>query len=114
MVTRLGYEPFPRSGTFVNDWLGLWSGWACPEGTFSDCMPVWNEEHDILLLFSGEEFTESGDLDRLATRGHGFERHNASYLVHLYEELGPGFLEGLNGIFCGLIADFRQKNIILF
>jgi len=33
MVKCLIQEPFFTDGTYINEELGLWSGWACHEGT---------------------------------------------------------------------------------
>src|SRR5438309_2251118 len=99
MVKAMLHERFYTSGTYANDRTGLWVGWVCHEGSFSDCLPVWNENRDIGLVFSGENFADQSEIGYLGTRGHRFEPGNASYLVHLYEELGLKFLERLNGWF---------------
>ena len=39
---------------------------------------------------------------------------NASYLVHLYEEMGIRFIERLNGRFSGLLVDLRESKTVLF
>ena len=114
MVTSMMHEPFYGSGTFVNDRLGLWAGWTTFKGSFSDCQPVWNENKDICLIFSGEESAGSAEIASLKAKGHQFDGDNASYLVHLYEEKGPGFLEWLNGWFSGLVVDLRENRILLF
>jgi asparagine synthase (glutamine-hydrolysing) len=108
------HEPFYVDGTYVNKELGLWSGWVCHDGEFGDCLPIWNEEKDICLLFSGEDFADQADIDALRTRGHEFGSNNASYLVHLYEEAGYEFLEKLNGWFSGVLLDLREKKLVLF
>jgi len=107
MVKCLIHEPFYTDGTYVNEELGLWSGWACHQGAFGDCLPVWNEKKDICLLFSGEDFTDQADIDALRMRGHKFGSGDASYLVHLCEEMGCAFLEKLNGWFGGVLVDLR-------
>jgi len=101
-------------GTYINEDLGLWSGWACHEGAFADCLPVWNEKKDICLLFSGEDFADQGDIDALRVRGHQFGSEDASYLVHLYEEMGYAFLQRLNGWFSGVLLDLREQKVVLF
>lgn len=114
MVQCLKHEPFYADGTYTNKELGLWSGWTCHEGAFADCLPIWNEKKDICLLFSGEDFADQADIDSLRTRGHEFSSGDASYLVHLYEEMGSGFFEKLNGWFSGILVDLREQKIILF
>ena len=39
---------------------------------------------------------------------------NASYLVHLYEEMGLEFLGKINGWFSGLLVDLREQKTFLF
>jgi asparagine synthase (glutamine-hydrolysing) len=114
MVKCLKHEPFYTNGTYVNEELGLWSGWACHEGAFGDCLPIWNEKKDICLLFSGEDFADQADIDELKKRGHEFGLDDASYLVHLYEEMGYEFLEKLNGWFSGVLLDLRVQKFVLF
>jgi asparagine synthase (glutamine-hydrolysing) len=114
MVKCLIHEPFYKGGTYINEELGLWTGWACLEGTSGDCLPIWNEKKDVCLLFSGEDFADEAEIDALRMRGHEFGSNNASYLVHLYEEIGFEFLEKLNGWFSGVLLDLREQKFILF
>src|SRR5215475_3285577 len=114
MVKCMKHEPFYVEGTYVNEELGLWSGWVCHEGEFADCLPIWNEKKDICLLFSGEDFADQPDIHALRMRGHEFGPDDASYLVHLYEEVGSAFLEKLNGWFSGVLVDLREQKLVLF
>jgi asparagine synthase (glutamine-hydrolysing) len=114
MVQSLKHEPFYTSGTYINEELGLWWGWACHKGAFDDCLPIWNEGKDVCLLFSGENFADQAEIDALKPRGHQFESDNGSYLVHLYEEMGCAFLEKLNGWFSGVLVDFRERKLVVF
>ncbi|HTG44870.1 MAG TPA: hypothetical protein VK633_10095 [Verrucomicrobiae bacterium] len=94
--------------------LGISAGWVSHSGSFSDCMPVWNESKDICLIFSGEVYPNHSEVDTLRKRGHEFAPANAQYLVHAYEEFGLEFLETLNGWFCGIVIDLRKSKILLF
>ena len=85
-----------------------------PQGAFGDCLPIWNEKKDICLIFSGEDFADQADIDALRMRGHEFGSDDASYLVHLYEEMGCEFLEKLNGWFSGVLLDLREQKFVLF
>jgi asparagine synthase (glutamine-hydrolysing) len=114
MFHAMAREAFYRSGSYINEQLGLWVGWTCQEGSFDDPAPQWNEDKTICIFFSGEDFTDAAEINKLRTKGHQFEPENASYLVHLYEELGLRFLKALNGRFSGLIVDLRETKIVLF
>jgi asparagine synthase (glutamine-hydrolysing) len=114
MSKCLMHESFYTSGTYMNEDLGLWLGWVNHQGSFADCLPIWNEKKDVCLLFSGEDFTDQADIDALRGRGHEFGPDDASYLVHLYEEMGCEFLEKLNGWFSGVLVDLREQKFVLF
>jgi len=114
MAKCLMHEPFYTDGIYINEEIGVWLGWVNHEGSFADCLPIWNEKRDICLLFSGEDFTDQADIDALKMRGHEFNPGDASYLVHLYEEMGSQFLEKLNGWFSGVLLDLRQQKFVLF
>lgn len=114
MLACMRHRPLDRSGELKANELAADVGWVCQEGTFTDCMPVWNENHDVCLILTGEEFTDRAEINQLHERGHVFNEGDASYLVHLYEELGPCFLQKLNGVFAGVLIDLRENKVLLF
>ena len=114
MTNVMQHEPFYTSGTYINESLKLSVGWVSHPKSFADCMPVWNETKDVCIIFSGEDFTETAEIERLRTKGHECNSTNANYLVHLYEEQGVRFLEKLNGWFSGIVIDLRERKIVLF
>lgn len=114
MVRSMLHEKHYRSGIYGCSDLGVQIGWVCHENSFSDCLPIWNETKDVCLLLIGESFLDSWVLDELRIKGHDVHSHNASCIVHLYEERGGKFLEELNGSFSGVLVDFREMKCILF
>jgi asparagine synthase (glutamine-hydrolysing) len=114
MAASMSYEPYFRQGTYVNDRLGISVGWVDHPGTFSDCLPIWNESQDICLFFTGEVYGDSATIEWLRKRGHQFSGSNASYLVHLYEERQQEFFSVLNGAFSGLLIDIKASKAVLF
>jgi asparagine synthase (glutamine-hydrolysing) len=114
MVESMMHESFYTSGTYINDHLGVYAGWICHEGSFSDCMPVWNEKKNIVLMFFGENFTDIELFDQLKAKHHRFDNSNASYVIHLYEEKGVDFLKDMNGWFSGLLVDIQAGKVFLF
>jgi asparagine synthase (glutamine-hydrolysing) len=113
MVEALRHEPFYMTGTWVDESLGVYVGWALRKNSFSDGMPLWNERGDVSLVFSGEEYPEPGTARHLKERGHSLGAKGSSYLVHLYEE-DPTFPVGLNGMFHGLLTDQTRGTAMLF
>ncbi len=114
MVKCMVHESFYTSGTLQVDALDAGVGWVCHKGSFSDCMPAWNETHDICLTFFGEHFADAAEVRGLKAAGHRCSESTAAYLVHLYEEYGAKFFEMLNGTFHGVVIDLRENKIILF
>ena len=113
MVEKLRHEPFYQAGTWVDEGLGVYVGWIARKGSFAEGMPVRNERGDVVLIFAGEEFPESGTVHELRKRGHSLEAEGPSYLAHLYEE-DPSFPAGLNGRFQGLLMDRNRGTATLF
>lgn len=113
MLGTLRHEPFYVTGTWCDESMGVYVGWAARGDSFSDGMPLSSERGDVVLVFSGEEFPEPGMAGRLKARGHKFAPDGPSYLVHVYED-DPAFPAGLNGRFQGLIADRSCGRAMLF
>jgi len=114
MINSMMHESFYTSGTYTNEKLGVYVGWVSHKGSFSDCMPIFNEKKDLVLLFAGENFADKDTMIQIAKKGHDFDYLNASYLIHLYEEKGEAFLSDLNGWFSGVLVDLKQGKVILF
>src|SRR5580658_2332051 len=113
MLKVLRHESFYTTGTWIDEQLGIYVGWAARENSFSDGMPIQNERGDVVLVFSGEDYPEPSVIRHLTEQGHEFKAEGPSYLVHLYEE-DPSFLKSLNGRFQGLLADRTRGVATLF
>lgn len=113
MVQALGHESFYESGSWIDESSGVYAGWVAQKGSFSDGMPLSNEQVDVTLVFSGEDYPEPGISSRLKERGHVLGAQDSSYLVHLYEE-EQTFPLGLNGLFHGLVSDRTRGTTTLF
>jgi asparagine synthase (glutamine-hydrolysing) len=114
MIACMVHEPFYTSGKYINKKTGIYIGWVCHRGSFSDCMPIWNGTKDICLIFSGEDFTDLSDIKHPRAGGHACASEDASYLVRLYAETGIGFIERLNGWFSGVLVDLRKQTVVVF
>jgi asparagine synthase (glutamine-hydrolysing) len=113
MLAALCHEPFYRTGTWIDESLGVYVGWLAREGSFSEGRPRDDEREGAVLVFSGEEFPSPGLGHDLPPRGNGLHAATSSYLVRLYEEDGS-FPAGLNGRFHGLLADRNRGTVTLF
>ena len=104
MIDCMKYEPFYRSGSYINEQLGVYIGWTCHEDSYADCMPAINAKRDVILLFAGENFPS----------GIGTENGKATALLEQYDREGATFLNELNGWFSGVLVDLRKSQVILF
>jgi asparagine synthase (glutamine-hydrolysing) len=113
MVETIRHESFYTTGTWMDESRGVYVGWAAREHSFSDLMPLRNEQGNIVLTFSGEEYPDPDQVRTLREKGHQFAAEGPSYLVHLYEE-DPSFFKSLNGRFQGLVSDQLRGIATLF
>jgi len=113
MVRSIRHETFYTTGTWMEESVGVFAGWAARKNSFSDSMPLRNERGDIVLLFSGEEYAEPGTERRLKGHGHEIKLGASDYLVHLAEE-ERAFPSNLNGRFHGLLINLAQETATLF
>jgi asparagine synthase (glutamine-hydrolysing) len=112
MVKCLLHEDYYTSGTLIDERCGVAVGWVTQPGSFADCMPAWNEDKSVCLIFCGEDYVD--DRAGVLQDGRQLSTRNARYLLHRYEETGLKFLEAINGWFSGLIIDTRTKQVLLF
>jgi asparagine synthase (glutamine-hydrolysing) len=113
MLETLRHESFYVSGTWIDESLGVYVGWVARRGSFADGMPVRNEDGEVTLFFSGEEFPAPDLKKALRQRGHQFSNEDSSYLVHRYEGEAD-FPKELSGRFHGVVADRRRGTSTLF
>jgi asparagine synthase (glutamine-hydrolysing) len=114
MVDSVRHESFYVTGTQVDPSLGAYVAWTALKSSFSEEMPLQNESGDIVLVFSGEEYSSHKTARRRAeARAHSPGERALSYLVHAYEK-DPSFPASLNGRFHGLLTDRKKQTAALF
>jgi len=114
MVEVMQHEDFYTYGMHSAPDTFTHVGWSCYKTSFTDCLPIYNEHRDIILFLAGEVFLDADLIHNLKSARHEFSDGNASYLVHLYEELRNKFFETLNGSYSGVLIDCRLKKSFLF
>jgi asparagine synthase (glutamine-hydrolysing) len=113
MLGTIRHDSSYTSGTWIDESHGVYVGWALRGGSFCDAMPLLNEQREVVLVFSGEEYPDPGIVASLRRQGHELDLKPASYLVHLCEA-DSTFPAGLNGRFQGLVIDRRVGRVTLF
>jgi asparagine synthase (glutamine-hydrolysing) len=102
MLEAIRHEPFYETGTWIDASVGVYVGWAMRKQLLADAMPIRNGRGDVVLVFSGEEYSDPG------ATGPGRD-----HLVRRYED-DRSFPAGLNGRFQGLVVDGRRGVAMLF
>ena len=76
--------------------------------------PIFNEDRSVAVVCNGEIYNHRELRRGLEERGHRFAtRSDSEVIVHLWEELGPGCVEKLAGMFALAVADFRRRRLLL-
>jgi len=76
--------------------------------------PISNEDGSVTVVFNGEIYNHHSLRRELEASGHRFRTHSdTEVLVHLYEELGPGMVSRLHGMFAFAIWDSRNQSLLM-
>jgi asparagine synthase (glutamine-hydrolysing) len=107
------HEEFYSSGTYASREPGILAAFVSADSTRPPSLG-WNEGRNIGCFISGEAVIGSSDASWLGSRGHRLAGNPGSALACLYQELGPGAFEKLNGWFSGLLVDLDRRQATLF
>jgi asparagine synthase (glutamine-hydrolysing) len=73
--------------------------------------PIWNETHDVAVIFNGELYNYRQLRDSLMLCGHRFStQSDTEILVHAWEEWGEDCLTELRGMFAFALLDLRERH----
>jgi len=76
--------------------------------------PVASERGDVVAVFNGEIYNFPELRRELAAKGHEVRGHGDTPVIpHLYEELGPRFVERLEGMFAVAVWDAARGRLVL-
>jgi asparagine synthase (glutamine-hydrolysing) len=72
--------------------------------------PIWNEAHDVAVVFNGELYNYRELREQLTACGHRFvTQSDTEILVHAWEEWGEDCLSELRGMFAFALLDLRKR-----
>src|SRR5579884_2449082 len=111
MVEKLRHESFYVTGTWIDEELGVYVGWAARDGSFSADMPLRDARNENVLVFSGEDYSSCGASVRGAMQSNG--QGGRGYLLQRLRD-DPVCPASLNGRFQALFVDRPQGCARLF
>lgn len=100
-------------GFFIDENIGLGFRRLSIIDLATGHQPVFNEDKSIAIIFNGEIYNYLELKKNIESRHKFYTNTDTEVIVHLYEELGEGVFEKLNGMFAIAIWDGRSKKLIL-
>lgn len=80
----------------------------------SGTQPLFNEEHDIVLVANGEIYNYIELRERLKAKGHRFVTgSDCEVILHAYEDKGVDCLHDLRGMFAFALFDINNNKLVL-
>jgi asparagine synthase (glutamine-hydrolysing) len=103
-----------EDGFFVQDQVGLAMRRLSIVDLAGGSQPISNEAGDVTVVYNGEIYNAPELLRGLAGKGHVLgSRCDTEVLVHLYEDLGPGLLQELRGMFAFALWDRQRRSVLV-
>src|ERR1700721_2096217 len=114
MLDTIRHRGPDDEGTYIAGEVGLGHRRLSIIDLSAGHQPLSNEDGTVWIVFNGEIYNFQELRTFLLSKGHTFKTHtDTEVIVHLYEELGPGCLEKLRGMFAFAIWDQRAKTLFL-
>ena len=104
------------------DDYGMWIGSGVAMGMrrlsiidlIGGSQPIWNEEHNLCIVYNGELYNFLDLRPKLKEKGHAFaSQSDTEVILHAYEEWGSDCLQQFNGMFAFAIWDVRQQSLFI-
>lgn len=114
MIEAIAHRGPDAAAAFMDDGLTLGFARLSIIDLAGGMQPLVNEDETIWLVCNGEVFNYIELREELIERGHRFRTgSDCETILHLYEELGPGCVERLNGQFAFALWDRKRRRLML-
>jgi len=114
MLALLRHRGPDEFGILLDGETGLGNARLSIIDLYGGSQPIANEDETLWIVFNGEIFNYIELRQELLARGHRFRTATDTEVVlHLFEDLGPGCLEKLNGQFAFAIWNTLRRRIFL-
>jgi asparagine synthase (glutamine-hydrolysing) len=116
MLERLHHRGPDDEGRFVDEDDGILMGsrrLAIVDVAGGD-QPIQNEDGSVVAVCNGEIYNHDSLRERLGERGHRFRSNcDVEVIVHLWEEVGEGLVDHLDGMFAFSLWDRTAGTLVL-
>lgn len=76
--------------------------------------PIWNEAHDMAIIFNGELYNFKSLREELKALGHAFATNSDTEVVlHGIESFGTAFLQKMEGMYAFAVYNLKKKTWLL-
>jgi asparagine synthase (glutamine-hydrolysing) len=114
MVAPLRHRGPDDEGVHLNGPFGLGHARLSIIDVAGGHQPLFSEDRSAAVVCNGEIYNHRELRRQLEARGHHFAtRSDSEVIVHLYEDLGPGCIEKLAGMFALAVTDVRRRRLVL-
>ena len=114
MAEALVHRGPDGQGTFVAEGVGLGVRRLAIVDLETGDQPIANEDGSVVVVCNGEIYNHVELRAELERAGHRFRtRSDVETIAHLYEDLGPGCVERLRGMFAFALWDARRSRLVL-
>jgi len=114
MTGALVHRGPDESGIYIDDHIGLGHARLSILDLSGGAQPIHNEDETLWITYNGEIFNYPELKEGLLKKGHRFyTTTDTEVVLHLYEEMGSGCLDRLNGQFAFAIWNSRDNCLFL-
>jgi asparagine synthase (glutamine-hydrolysing) len=76
--------------------------------------PIYNEDGTVAVVLNGEIYNYRELREELVAKGHSLStKGDTEVIAHLYEDLGPGCVERLHGMFAFAVWDASRRRLLI-
>lgn len=114
MIAILRHRGPDGTGMYLDPYIGLGHARLSIIDLEGGAQPISNEDGSLWIVYNGEVFNYIELREDLLRKGHRFSTESdTEVILHLYEDLGPGCLQELNGQFALAIWDSSKRELFL-
>jgi asparagine synthase (glutamine-hydrolysing) len=114
MCSAIEHRGPDSRGVHIDDGVGLGIQRLRVIDLVSGDQPIFNEDRSVAVVLNGEIYNHRELRQHLERKGHRFStQSDTEVIAHLYEEVGPDFVDSLVGMFGVAVWDARERQLVL-